>query len=208
MSKPVISCSRNGPMIVKGLENFFDSDGTRLETKPAMGLCRCGASLNKPFCDGNHKYAGFTDNISPARSEDRITSYIGREITIHNNVMLCSVAEHCHKELETVFNVQRTPWIDPDGDTLEQIRASIEKCPSGALSYSIDGQSPPDTEREPAITIEKNGPLRITGGIEFKDANWGQGASREHYTLCRCGASKNKPFCDGTHAAIGFDDSK
>jgi CDGSH-type Zn-finger protein len=195
-------------MIVKGLENFIDSNGSRLETKPAMGLCRCGASLNKPFCDGNHKYANFTDNISPDKSEDKVTSYAGKEITIHNNVMLCSVAGHCHKELETVFNVHRDPWIEPDEGTLERIKALIEKCPSGALSYSINGQSQPVAGRDAAITIEKNGPLCITGGIELKDANWGQGASREHYSLCRCGASKNKPFCDGSHATIGFDDSK
>ena len=75
------------------------------------------------------------------------------------------------------------------------------------MSYTINGQLQTTVEREPAIAIEKNGPLRITGGIELKDANWGQGASQEHYTLCRCGASKNKPFCDGTHATIGFDDS-
>ena len=208
MSKPVISCSKNGPMIVKGLKNFFDSDGTRLETKPAMGLCRCGASLNKPFCDGNHKYAGFTDDISPDRSEDKVTSYVGKEITIHNNVMLCSVAGYCHKELESVFNVARDPWIEPDQGNLEDIKALIEKCPSGALSYSIKGQAQPVADREPAITIEKNGPLRITGGIELKDTNRGQGAPHEHYTLCRCGASKNKPFCDGTHTKICFDDSK
>jgi len=53
MTKPVISCAKNGPMIVKGLENFIVSDGKRLETKPAMGLCRCGASKNKPFCNGS-----------------------------------------------------------------------------------------------------------------------------------------------------------
>jgi len=208
VSKPLISCSKNGPMIVKGLENFFDSDGSRLETKPAMGLCRCGASLNKPFCDGNHKYAGFTDDISPDRSADKVTSYVGKEITVHNNVMLCSVAEYCHKELESVFNVKCNPWIDPDEDTFEHIRAVIGKCPSGALSYSINGQPQPVADRDPVITIEKNGPLCITGGIELKDANWGQGASQEHYTLCRCGASRNKPFCDGSHTKAGFDDSK
>ena len=195
-------------MIVKGLENFIDSDGARLETKPAMGLCRCGASLNKPFCDGNHKYAGFTDDISADRSEDKLSSYVGKEITVHNNVMLCSVAEYCHKELEAVFNVQRDPWIEPDKDSLENIKRLIEKCPSGALSYSINGQSQPDAECKATITIEKNGQLRVTGSIELKDANWGQGASHEHYTLCRCGASKNKPFCDGSHAKVGFDDSK
>ena len=208
MSNPVISCSKDGPMIVKGLENFIGSDGTRLETKPAMGLCRCGASLNKPFCDGNHKYAGFTDDISAERSEDKLSSYVGKEITVHNNVMLCSVAEYCHKELKTVFNVGREPWIDPDEDTLERIKRLIEKCPSGALSYSINGQSQSPVDCEPTITIEKNGPLRITGSIELKDANWGQGASREHYTLCRCGVSKNKPFCDGSHSRTGFDDSR
>jgi len=208
MTKPVISCAKNGPMIVKGLENFIDGDGKRLETKPAMGLCRCGASLNKPYCDGNHKYNGFTDEVSPDRMEDRVTRYEGKEISILNNPLLCSVAEYCHKELESVFNEKKDPWIEPDGDTLEHIKTLIEKCPSGALSYSINGQPQPVSDCVAAVTIEKNGPLRITGGIELKDANWGQGASQEHYTLCRCGASKNKPFCDGSHTAISFDDSK
>lgn len=208
MTKPVISCSKNGPMIVKGLENFIDSNGKRLETKPAMGLCRCGVSKNKPFCDGNHKYAGFTDEISPQRTEDRMTCYEGDEITIMNNPLLCSVAEHCHKELDSVFNESMNPWIEPDGDTLEHIKAVVEKCPSGALSYSINGQPQPVSDCKATITIEKNGPLRIAGGIELEDANWGQGASQEHYTLCRCGASKNKPFCDGSHFASNFDDSQ
>ena len=194
--------------MVKGLENFIDSDGKRLATKPAMGLCRCGASLNKPYCDGNHKYSGFRDEISPDRTEDKVTRYQGREITILNNPLLCSVAEYCHKELESVFNENKDPWIEPDGDSLEHIKALIEKCPSGALSYSINNQPQPVVDCEATITIEKNGPLRITGSIELEDANWGQAASREHYTLCRCGASRNKPFCDGSHLEAGFDDSK
>ena len=208
MTKPTISCAKNGPMIVKGLENFIDSDGKRLETKPAMGLCRCGASLNKPYCDGNHKYAGFTDEVSPERTPDELRAYAGQAITILNNPLLCSVAEYCHRELETVFDTRKDPWIDPNGDTLEHIKGLIEKCPSGALSYEINGEPQPTRNCVATITIEKNGPLRITGSIELKDANWGQGASQEHYTLCRCGASKNKPFCDGSHSAIHFDDSK
>ena len=103
--------------------------------------------------------------------------------------------------------MHRDPWIAADEDSPENIKVLIEKCPSGALSYSINGQPQSVAECEAAITIEKNGPLRITGSITLKDVNWGQGASREHYTLCRCGASKNKPFCDGSHANIGFDDS-
>ena len=206
MTKPLISCKKDGPMIVEGLVNFIDSDGKRLETEPAMYLCRCGASANKPYCDGSHKKIGFTDEVSADRTEDKVTPYEGKEITIINNPLLCSVSEYCHKELGSVFNEHNDPWIDPDGDTLEHIKAIIEKCPSGALSYSIKGQPQPVRDREATISIDKNGPLRITGGIELKDANWGQGASREHYTLCRCGASKNKPFCDGSHATINFDD--
>ena len=72
MSKPVISCSKNGPLIVKGLENFIDSDGSHLETKPAMGLCRCGASLNKPFCDGNHS---LMLNVKPQSPLKRMACY-------------------------------------------------------------------------------------------------------------------------------------
>ena len=194
-------------MVVKGLKNFIDPDGTRLTTKAAMGLCRCGASKNKPFCDGSHKEAGFSDEISPDRTEDKLSSYQGEHITIYNNPLICSVAEFCHNELESVFNMHRDPWIAADEDSPENIKVLIEKCPSGALSYSINGQPQSVAECEAAITIEKNGPLRITGSITLKDVNWGQGASREHYTLCRCGASKNKPFCDGSHANIGFDDS-
>lgn len=208
MSKPVISCSKNGPMIVKGLEHFYDSDGTRLQTKAAIGLCRCGASKNKPYCDGSHKDAGFNDEISPDRIEDTLSSYKGKQITIYNNPLICSVAEYCHRELESVFNTQREPWIAPDEADVEQIRAQIEKCPSGALSYSINGQPQPDAKCEAAIRIEKNGPLRVSGEITLKDANWAQGALRQHYTLCRCGASRNKPFCDGSHANIDFDDSR
>ena len=195
-------------MIVKGLENFIDSDGKRLETKPAMGMCRCGASLNKPYCDGNHKYAGFTDEVSPERTPDRLRAYEGEAITILNNPLLCSVAEYCHRELETVFDTRKAPWIDPNGDSLERIRNLLAKGPSGALSDAITGEPQPAKNCAATISIETNGPLRITGSIELKDANWGQGASQEHYTLCRCGASKNKPFCDGSHSAIHFDDSK
>ena len=194
-------------MVVKGLENFIDSNGTPLTTKAAMGLCRCGASKNKPFCDGSHKESGFSDEISSDRTEDKLSSYQGEHITIYNNPLICSVAEFCHNELESVFNMHRDPWIAADEDSPENIKVLIEKCPSGALSYSINGQPQSVAECEAAITIEKNGPLRITGSITLKDVNWGQGASREHYTLCRCGASKNKPFCDGSHANIGFDDS-
>jgi hypothetical protein len=101
------------------------------------------------------------------------------------------------------------PWINPDAEESEQIIKIIEKCPSGALSYSIDGIEYRDqNERKPMVTVLKDGPYAITGGIDLigNDIQFAEGFSKEHYTLCRCGASNNKPFCDGTHRTISFKD--
>jgi hypothetical protein len=102
--------------------------------------------------------------------------------------------------------MKQKPWIDADGAAIEEIVATIRKCPSGALSYSIDGAEHRDVAREPSVSVTKDGPYAVTGGVELVEVPFGEGASREHYTLCRCGASKNKPFCDGTHWSIGFRD--
>jgi CDGSH-type Zn-finger protein len=124
-------------------------------------------------------------------------------------------AAECVNNLPSVFKLNARPWIDPDGATLEEIINTIRKCPSGALSYSIDGIEHRDqNERTPIVNVSVDGPYLITGGIELigGDANniiqFGDGASKEHYTLCRCGASNNKPFCDGMHKVINFKDDK
>lgn len=101
-----------------------------------------------------------------------------------------------------------SPWIDPNGATAEAIIATIQKCPSGALSYSIDTVEYRDQPRLPMVTVTHNGPYAVTGGVELAGEVWGAEASTEHYTLCRCGASKNKPFCDGSHWETGFNDDK
>jgi hypothetical protein len=113
----------------------------------------------------------------------------------------------CTDRLKTVFRIEGKPWIDPDGAGVEAIVETIEKCPSGALSYSIDGIEYRHREREPMVNITDDGPYAVTGAIELIGVTFGEGASKEHYTLCRCGASKNKPFCDGSHWSIGFRDA-
>ena len=100
------------------------------------------------------------------------------------------------------------PWIDPVGAEAEVIIETIRKCPSGALSYSIEDVEHRDQERKPTITVSKDGPYYVTGGIELINEPRGEGALTEHFTLCRCGGSKNKPFCDGTHWNIKFEDDK
>jgi glutamate synthase domain-containing protein 2/CDGSH-type Zn-finger protein/rubredoxin len=206
--KPRIEATLNGPYAVRNLKNFNTSRGESLETAPEMRLCRCGHSSHKPFCDGTHKKVGFSSEKLEGRVPDRLDNYEGKAITIHDNRGVCSHAGYCIDNLPSVFIMGKEPWIDPDGASAEEIARVIKMCPSGALSYTKDGVLYKDQAREPTITLSKNGPHRVTGGPELKDVNNSTPESQEHYTLCRCGGSKNKPFCDGTHWYINFRDDE
>ena len=86
---------------------------------------------------------------------------------------------------------------------------TIKKCPSGALSYSVGGEEHRDFDQEPKVVVSKNGPYCVCGGIEVVGhKNRAEKVSEEHCTLCRCGSSKNKPFCDGEHWNVNFEDEK
>jgi truncated hemoglobin YjbI/CDGSH-type Zn-finger protein len=99
---------------------------------------------------------------------------------------------------------------------MDEIIRAVRECPSGALSYAIDGVEARDDvdchgKREPAIEVSKDGPYRIRGAIALSDGEGhdeprNQGASLEHYALCRCGHSQNKPFCSGMHWYVDFKD--
>ena len=202
--KPAIECKPNGPYLVRGLEDLRDWRGNRMETKPVMALCRCGGSANKPFCDGTHQKNGFSGAKLPDRGVDKRESYPATRITIHDNRSICAHAGYCTDGLKSVFKYKQEPWIDPAGDTVDAIIETIHRCPSGALSYTLDGVAGEYPPRKPAITATKDGPYAVTGGARLLEQERAQGASTEHYTLCRCGGSRNKPFCDGTHWSIGF----
>ena len=201
---PTIECKPDGPYLVRGVEDLRDARGDRIETKPVMALCRCGGSASKPFCDGTHQKNGFSGARLADPGADKRESYPAGRITIHDNRSICAHAGHCTDGLATVFKYKSEPWIDAAGGAAEAIVETIHRCPSGALSYTLDGVAGGDQQREPSITATRDGPYAVVGGAQLLDQAWAQGASREHYTLCRCGGSKNKPFCDGTHWSIGF----
>ena len=227
--KPKIVPLPNGPyyfineMEPKVVENLQNSKGEALSVTRGVSLCRCGASNNKPFCDGTHSKIGFSSENKEEEMiqtiivihqiiKDKRKNYVGKGITIHDNRKICSHAAECVNNLPSVFKLNARPWINPDAaETKEEIVNTIKKCPSGALSYSIDGIEYRDhNETKPIITVSKGGPYHITGGIDLigEDIKWAEGASKEHYVLCRCGASNNKPFCDGMHRLINFNDDK
>ena len=211
-----IQASLNGPYLVTNAEHLQNSRGERIPARPQMALCRCGGSAIKPFCDGTHARIGFTGKKEPDRVPDRRDTYIGQQVTILDNRGICQHSGFCTDNLASVFRLHQDPWIDPNGASMQEISAAVRNCPSGALSYAIDGierRDDVDQQREPAITVSKDGPYRITGGIPLKDGQGhdeqrAQGSSQEHYALCRCGQSKNKPFCSGMHWYVNFHDEK
>ena len=204
--KPKISCAENGPYIVMGLGDLRDVTGSAVPAAAKIALCRCGGSNNKPFCDGTHTKIGFDGTKKADRTPDRRKTYEGKKVSIHDNRALCAHAGVCTDRLPSVWRMHEQRWINPDAADVTAIIEVIDQCPSGALSYSIDGEVQKDANRAPSIQVTADGPYKVTGAVEFVGEEWGEGASREHYTLCRCGGSKNKPFCDGSHWNIGFKD--
>jgi CDGSH-type Zn-finger protein len=210
--KPKIVPLPNGPYYLlhnpqtKPVANLRRQNGDACATVRGVALCRCGGSQNKPFCDGTHGRNGFSDRKLTDGAQNSRKTYAGGRITIFDNRALCSHAGFCTDRLSSVFRQHEEPWIDANGAAVEDIVAAVERCPSGALSYAIDGVERKVPNREPMVTVTDNGPYAVTGGIELMGVQFGEGASTEHYTLCRCGASKNKPFCDGSHWYVGFRD--
>jgi len=193
-TRPTITPIKDGPLRVQGLETFEGSDGP-IDAQPEMALCRCGRSANKPFCDGAHAAAGFKDDREDDREPDRRNTYEGDPLTIFANVAICAHAGFCPNGAPDKWR----PKTADGGYTDDELIPMIRKCPAGSLSYATDGTEHRNQERAPAVRVAKDGPYWIEGGVALENADWAEGASREHYTLCRCGASKNKPFCDGAH---------
>ena len=204
---PVIDERDGGPLVVSGLPALVGSDGKPLAKKRVTALCRCGASKTKPYCDGSHSEIGFDTAVSEERTKDEVLVYDGEEISIHYNRMLCSHAAECGRRQKAAFDSSRKPWIVPDNAAKQGIIDVVRACPSGALRFSLPGGQPEHRQSDvEGITIEKNGPYRVSG-VPLASGCPAKGANPNKYVLCRCGASKNKPFCDGSHYDIGWTDS-
>ena len=200
-----IKCAPNGPLLVDGTCQLDMGSENTLEPKPKMALCRCGESANKPFCDGAHAKVGFSDARTRNLEKDERLQFEGEKLTIRYDRKLCSHAAHCVTELPNVFKSGRDPWAIPDNAEPEQVKEVIQKCPSGALSYEDNGKETIDFDQtEAKIVIARDGPFYIKGGIELEGVERSNGASAEHYALCRCGKSSIKPFCDGVHYDVKF----
>jgi len=211
-----IQTARNGPYLATNVRLVHDYLGQQIPAQPQVALCRCGGSATRPSCDGSCASNGFGDGKDPKRVPDRLDTYPGMQLTILDNRGTCQHSGLCTDRLATVFRVGQEPFVAPSGARQDEIISAVRNCPSGALSLAIDRSGARaladwDGTREPAIEVTRDGPYRVTGGIELTDADGtpvrrNEGASLEHYTLCRCGHSQNKPFCSGMHWYVDFRD--
>lgn len=205
-----------GPYLLTNPEQVSDHLGAATATRPLMALCRCGQSKIKPICDARCHRTGFTDDKDPNRIPDRHDRYVGQQVTVLDNRGICQHSGYCTDRLPGVFHLGEEPFVTPSGGRMDEIIRAVRDCPSGALSYALDDVEARDQvdyagHRTPAVVVSKDGPYRVAGGIPLvagdgADVVRNAGASREHYALCRCGHSQNKPFCSGMHWSVNFTD--
>jgi len=137
-----------------------------------------------------------TEQSRPARQLEK--HYIGKDTDIRYSIRRCIHAEECVRRLPTVFDPAKRPWIAPDAATAEEVLRVVTLCPSGALHVAAGEVIP----AENTVRLWENRPLQFTGNMHIAGATLEIDETRA--TLCRCGASKNKPFCDNTHRATQF----
>ncbi len=212
-----IKVEKNGPYFVSGKvpltkqKAILDTDGQCLEWRETKrypeqqnySLCRCGKSKIKPFCDGTHEEINFNGTEAASRQSylDRCQKFSGPTLDLTDAKALCAHAGFCDRAGGTWDLVSRS-------DEPEAKKIAIEEacnCPSGRLViWNKEGRAI-EPILEPSIGLvespngEFSGPIWVRGGIPIESANGETYEIRNRVTLCGCGKSSNKPFCDGTH---------
>jgi len=220
---PRITVTRNGPYRVEGgvpLSRHIigaDGEGASREWQPgavveapeSYRLCRCGHSGQKPFCDRSHMRVGF-DGTEAASTEpylEQAEAMEGPGLVLTDAQALCAYARFCDPDGSIWGLVEDTG----EAEIRDKVIAMAGLCPSGRLAvWDKESQEPIEPKLEPSIGVTEDpaegisGPLWVRGGIRIESAEGETYEVRNRVTLCRCGASGNKPFCDGSHASIGF----
>jgi len=216
-AKYKIKVTKNGPYVVSGgvplSERIMcvDSDdqchgwkeGQQYPLRETYALCRCGQSANKPFCDGTHVKIHFdgTETAFQIPYLNQAEETAGPDLKLTDATDFCANARFCDRAGGT--------WaLTEQSDDPEARKTAIEEtcdCPSGRLVAWDNGSKAIEPDFEPSIGLVmdtqagKMGPLWVRGGIPIESADGKTYEIRNRVTLCRCGKSSNKPFCDGSH---------
>jgi CDGSH-type Zn-finger protein len=220
-----VTVAKNGPYLVSGNlplkkeiivsdkdgESVAWCDGEKYPDRDRYALCRCGKSGSKPFCDGAHEDVGFDGNEMAAAVpyNKQAAAFDGPELVLTDAQNLCAVTRFCHPGGGTWRLTQRSS----DPEAKKQAIQEACNCPSGRLVvWDRKTRQAFEPDFEPSISLiedpEKkvSGPIWLKGGIPLESSSGTCYETRNRVTLCRCGGSRNKPFCDGTHCENGFDD--
>ena len=227
-----ITITANGPYLVQGSmplahqhivtnaqgESVSWREGKVVAT-PATGgyaLCRCGQSANKPFCDGTHQRVGFdgTEVASREPYEVQAEHIEGPTLVLDDATALCAFARFCDPKGQ-VWHLVLESDLPAAARLVEQ---QAGDCPGGRLRARQRAQAqadggPVEPHFEASMGLVQDtakgvsGPLWVRGGIEVRSADGSAYEARNRVALCRCGASGNKPFCDGSHVSSAFSDA-
>lgn len=200
----------HGPYLVRGPVDVHDVEGGCRVSDGICVLCRCGGSRTKPFCDGTHARIGFdgTETADHRPIAERRRTYPTPDgVRIYDDRTRCAHFGQCTGRLPSAFGVDEEAFVDPTAAPSAELVEVTRGCPSGALAHApAETETPVEVHVAPAVRPIIDGPYRLQGGIEVVGADKQPYEVRERQTLCRCGNSRNKPFCDGSHWYAGFRD--
>ena len=138
---------------------------------------------------------------------DTTKNYTNGEITIKWQPAKCIHSAVCLKELPKVYNTRERPWLKIENATTDELKAQVSKCPSGALSYTMnDEENKESRSLETKVEVLPNGPLLVYGTLKVTDKEGNVQIKDKTTAFCRCGQSGNKPYCDGSHIKANFND--
>jgi CDGSH-type Zn-finger protein len=186
-------------------------EGEKFPAQKSYALCRCGHSRKKPFCDGSHAKVNFdgTETASRETYQQQAKVMRGPAMSLADAESLCAFARFCDPNGQVWTLVNQTN----DPAARKNFVRQVGDCPSGRLvAWDNATGKPVEPKHEPSIGLVEDpanqcaGPIWLKGGVQVIGSDGFHYEVRNRVTLCRCGASKNKPFCDGTHASIKFKD--
>ena len=222
---PKIKIMKNGPYIVTGnvplsekiivpVENgeYGYADGDALPQAATYALCRCGKTKNPPFCDGSHQHFEFNgdETASTRPYEERAELYAGHSVDLLDDHR-CAYARLCHRKNSIAWDLAR--HSNTEENRLEAIQGAND-CPAGRLTAVDKDGIVHEPDYEPAIVILQDPQVHVSGGIfvmgniPIVSEDGTAYEVRNRVTLCRCGHSRNKPFCDAAHVKAKYRDQE
>ncbi|MCX6046600.1 MAG: CDGSH iron-sulfur domain-containing protein [Chloroflexi bacterium] len=180
------------------------AEETTSQVQAKYALCRCGQSGNKPYCDGTHARVGFDGTVTAGRqpSATRRERYEADGLVMTDEPGLCVHAGFCGTRFTNVWEMIKR---NKDPEVRARLLEMVKNCPSGRLEVTLaEASAPVEPAFTPSIATMPDGPLWVRGGITVQTIDGVAYEIRNRVTLCRCGQSHNKPFCDGTHVEAGF----